>query len=180
VETSPEAVPVIQRRLIDACRQRGKPIIIATQMLESMIAAPRPTRAEASDVANAIFGGADAVMLSGETAVGAYPLEVLRTMARIAETAEASMDLAFHEPVGGRHSVGVTEAVSAAVVELAFDLDVRAILTSTQSGATARAVAKHRPKALGAKTFGTGGRTVLCQRLSNRRGASRQGGGGGR
>jgi pyruvate kinase len=147
VETSPEAVPVIQKRLIAACRAKGKPVIIATQMLESMIAAPRPTRAEASDVANAIFSGADAVMLSGETAIGAYPAEVVRTMAKIATTAESSLDFTFVEPAKGRHSADVTEAVSAAVVELASDLGVAAILTSTQSGATARSVAKYRPAA---------------------------------
>lgn len=147
VETSPEAVPVIQRRLIDVCRRRGKPVIIATQMLESMISAPRPTRAEASDVANAIFDGVDAVMLSGETAIGQYPVEAVRTMARIAETAESSIDFAFVEPPAGRHSKDVTEGVSAAVVELASDLGVRAIITSTQSGSTARSVAKYRPAA---------------------------------
>jgi pyruvate kinase len=147
VETSPEAVPVVQKRLIAACRFSGKPVIIATQMLESMISAPRPTRAEASDVANAIFSGADAVMLSGETAVGKYPVETVRTMARITVTAESSMDFTFVEPSAGRHSIDVTEAMSAAVVELASDLGVRAILTSTQSGATARSVAKYRPAA---------------------------------
>ncbi|HEY3318094.1 MAG TPA: pyruvate kinase [Coriobacteriia bacterium] len=146
VETSPEAVPVIQRRLIETCRERGKPVIIATQMLESMISAPRPTRAEASDVANAIFSGADAVMLSGETAVGQYPAEVVRTMARIAVTAESSMEFSS-PPEAHRHSADVTEAVSAAVVELADDLGVRAIITSTQSGSTALSVAKYRPSA---------------------------------
>jgi pyruvate kinase len=145
VETSPEAVPVIQRRLLDACRQRGKPVIVATQMLESMISAPRPTRAEASDVANAIFGGADAVMLSAETAVGQYPIVAVRTMARIATTAEDSMSFPFSDSEHGRHSHDVTEAVSAAVVAIGSDLGVRAILTSTQSGSTARAVAKYRP-----------------------------------
>ncbi len=147
VETSPEAVPVIQRRLIGACRERGRPVIIATQMLESMISAPRPTRAEASDVANAIFSGADAVMLSGETAVGRYPAVVVRTMSRIAETAESSMEYSLKEAEEARHSADVTQAVSAAVVELANDIGVRAIITSTQSGATARSVAKHRPAA---------------------------------
>lgn len=147
VETSPEDVPVIQRRIIDTCRRLGKPVIIATQMLESMIAAPRPTRAEASDVANAIFSGADAVMLSGETAVGEYPVEAVRTMARIANTAEGSLDSIFGTPAEHRHSADVTEAVSAAVVELAADLGVAAILTSTQSGSTARSVAKYRPAA---------------------------------
>jgi pyruvate kinase len=145
VEMSPEEVPVIQRRLIDACRASGKPVIIATQMLESMIAAPRPTRAEASDVANAIFSGVDAVMLSGETAIGAYPAEATTTMARIALTAEGSLTYPLVERHDGAHSADVTEAVSAAVVDLAADLRLSAILTSTQSGATARSVAKFRP-----------------------------------
>lgn len=145
VETSPEAVPVIQRRIIDACLAAGKPVIIATQMLESMTAAPRPTRAEASDVANAVFDGVDALMLSAETAVGAYPVVALSTMARIALTAEGDADhTGWSTPVnrGGRD---VTGAVSAAVCELAHDLDITAIVTATQSGATARAVASRRP-----------------------------------
>jgi len=143
VETSPEEVPVIQRRIIAAARAAGKPVVIATQMLESMTHAPRPTRAEASDVANAIFGRADAVMLSGETAVGEYPVVVVETMARIASTAEK-------EVVGlGRDGHGKTtdvqEAVSAAVCDLATDLGLAAIVPVTQSGATAFAVARHRP-----------------------------------
>ena len=91
VETSAEEVPVIQRRIVAAARAAGKPVVIATQMLESMTHAPRPTRAEASDVANAIFAGVDAVMLSGETAVGEYPVAVVETMARIATTAEQAL-----------------------------------------------------------------------------------------
>jgi len=113
-------------------------------MLESMILAPRPTRAEASDVANAIFSRVDAVMLSAETAVGAYPAESVETMATIAMTAEASLG-----PSRPRHAgeatTDVTRAVSAAVRELAEELKVVAIVTATQSGSTARAVAGHRP-----------------------------------
>jgi len=145
VETSPEQVPVIQKRIIEVCRGMGKPVIIATQMLESMTSAPRPTRAEASDVANAIFEGVDAVMLSGETAVGQYPVEALATMARIAETAEASMAEAGCVPWLGHKDV--TRAVSGAACELAHDLDLAAIVSATQSGATARAVSRNRPKA---------------------------------
>lgn len=145
VETSAEEVPVIQRRIVDACQSAGKPVIIATQMLESMTAALRPTRAEASDVANAVFDGVDALMLSAETAVGLHPVVALETMGRIAVTAERSADSAAWlqpAPVGDRD---VTAAVSAGVCELARELDVAAIVTATQSGATARAVASHRP-----------------------------------
>lgn len=144
VETSPEQVPVFQRKIIAVCRDRSTPVIVATQMLESMILAPRPTRAEASDVANAIFSRVDAVMLSAETAVGAYPAKSVETMATIAMTAEASLG-----PSRPRHTAEATtdvpRAVSAAVRELAEELEVVAIVTATQSGATARAVAGHRP-----------------------------------
>lgn len=146
VETAPEQVPVAQRRIVAACRAAGKPVIIATQMLESMTTSVRPTRAEASDVANAIFSEVDAVMLSAETAVGEHPALAVATMARIAETAETSLaertDVATAH--GGRDDV--TRAVSAAVAELARELDLAAIVTATQSGATARAVAAHRPR----------------------------------
>lgn len=146
VETSPEAVPVAQREIVWACRQAGRPVIIATQMLESMTTAPRPTRAEASDVANAIFSEVDAVMLSAETAVGDHPALVVETMARIATTAEAATgDRAQVEPVHGDRD-DVTRAVSSAVAEIARDLDLAAIVTATQSGATARAIAAHRPR----------------------------------
>jgi pyruvate kinase len=145
VETSSEEVPVLQRRIIGVCRDAGVPVIVATQMLESMTSAPRPTRAEASDVANAIFDRVDAVMLSAETAVGDYPVESVETMARIARHAEESgvWDSTPHASAGD--SDDVTAAVSSAVCELANDLALEAIVTATQSGATARAVARHRP-----------------------------------
>lgn len=146
VETAPEQVPVAQRRIVAACRAAGKPVIIATQMLESMTTATRPTRAEASDVANAIFAEVDAVMLSGETAVGAHPVLAVATMARIAGTAEGS--LTDRPEIATTHGDrgDVTRAVSAAVAELGRDLDLAAIVPATQSGATARAVAAHRPR----------------------------------
>ncbi|MBI5232297.1 MAG: pyruvate kinase [Coriobacteriales bacterium] len=147
VELAPERVPVIQRSVVKAARRRGRPVIIATQMLESMTMSPRPTRAEASDVANAIFEKVDAVMLSGESAVGYYPVQSVETMARIATTAE-EMPPSLAER--GRHHANHTptdiqQAVSDAVVDLAQDLTLAAIVTPTQSGATALAVARHRP-----------------------------------
>ena len=146
VETSPEAVPVLQRRIIAEARKAGKPVVVATQMLESMTSAPRPTRAEASDVANAIFERVDAVMLSGETAVGEYPLQAVETMARIAEAAEVVVTGSGWDRSDGQ-TQSVQEAVSAAVCDLASDLRLAAIVPVTESGATARAVAKHRPDA---------------------------------
>jgi len=145
VETSPEDVPVIQRRIVEACHRTGTPVIIATQMLESMTSALRPTRAEASDVANAVFDGVDALMLSGETAVGAHPLKTLETMVRIAGTAGQHADANSWPLPDSDTADDVTGAVSSAVCELAAKLGVSAIVTATQSGATARAVAARRP-----------------------------------
>jgi len=146
VETCPEAVPMTQKMIIRKCNEAGKPVITATQMLDSMIRNPRPTRAEASDVANAILDGTDAVMLSGETAVGKYPIETVRTMVRIAEHTEERMDLGQLE--GRPRSTGVikiAEAVSHATCATARELGAVAIMTPTVSGHTARMVAKYRP-----------------------------------
>jgi pyruvate kinase len=146
VESPPEEVPIAQKRIIRACNQARKPVITATQMLDSMIRNPRPTRAEASDVANAILDGSDAIMLSGETAVGRYPIESVRTMARIAQVTERSIpyaDWLVRSLHTGTRSV--TDAMGQVACELASDLDAKAIITSTVSGSTARRVASHRP-----------------------------------
>lgn len=146
VEIPTEEVPLAQKRIISLANQYGKPVITATQMLDSMQRNPRPTRAEASDVANAIFDGTDAIMLSGETAAGRYPIESVRTMAQIAERAE---DALKKDEVAYRHRTELTNSVSDslghAVKTLATDLDAVGIITATTSGHTARAVSKHRP-----------------------------------
>ncbi|RXZ84908.1 pyruvate kinase [Paenibacillaceae bacterium] len=148
VEIPAEEVPVVQKQMIEKCNRVGKPVITATQMLDSMQRNPRPTRAEASDVANAIFDGTDAVMLSGETAAGKYPVESVLTMARIAESAESALDYreVFAKQVKVQQT-SVTEAISQSVAKSALDLDVKAIITSTESGYTARMVSKYKPKA---------------------------------
>jgi len=144
VELPPEQVPVIQKRIIREANARGKPVITATQMLESMVRQPRPTRAEASDVANAIFDGTDAVMLSAETAVGKYPLGSVKMMTRIAEAAES-----VARPERGPHCeerrLSVPAAVADAAERAAADLGASAIVILTLSGSTARLVAQRRP-----------------------------------
>ena len=147
VELSAEQVPVEQKRIVARCRRLGKPVIVATQMLDSMIRNPRPTRAEVSDVANAIFDRADAVMLSGETAVGRYPLQSVQEMDRICRAAEEAINY-------GRDIIASTEwgrgdrydALTHAACELAEDLDLEAIITSTQSGLSCIRVARFRPQ----------------------------------
>ncbi len=148
IETSPEQVPVMQKEIIAKCNLVGKPVITATQMLESMIYSPRPTRAEASDVANAIFDGTDAVMLSGETAMGQYPVETVRTMSRIVQYSEQRMRALGRHPLHAPiQCCSIAEAVSHAATETAADLEAAAIITPTASGYTARRVAQYRPQA---------------------------------
>jgi len=153
VETAPEKVPLAQKEIIRLCNRLGKPVITATQMLQSMTDCPRPTRAEASDVANAILDGTDAVMLSGETSVGHYPVEAVEMMSRIAAELEATGYFPYNqllelpegedlEPVSER----VSRAISRAVVEIADEVEATAIVCSTESGRTARTVARHRPR----------------------------------
>lgn len=148
VEIPAEDVPLIQKELIAKCNQAAKPVITATQMLESMVNNPRPTRAEASDVANAIFDGTDAIMLSGETASGDYPVEAVETMARIAMRTEKSLAYAdIYHSRGALANRVTTDAISHATVQIAHELSAAAIVTSSEKGYTARMVSKYRPSA---------------------------------
>ena len=145
VEISPEEVPLVQKEIIKKCNKAGKPVITATQMLDSMIRNPRPTRAEVTDVANAIFDGTDAIMLSGETAAGKYPLEAVSTMNRIALKTEESEEykrLMTHKFTG---EISVTNVVSHSTCATAEQLKASAIITVTSSGHTARMASKFRP-----------------------------------
>lgn len=145
VEMDLDEVPIVQKRIIKACNRAGKPVITATQMLESMISNPRPTRAEATDVANAVLDGTDAVMLSGETAVGQFPVEAVKIMARITLRAEEAF---FAESDFARRLLTpktVTEVVACATADMAQNIKARAILCATSTGTTARRVAQYRP-----------------------------------
>jgi len=148
VEIPAEEVPLVQKMLIKKCNAMGKPVITATQMLDSMQRNPRPTRAEASDVANAIFDGTDAIMLSGETAAGLYPIEAVQTMHNIALRAEQALD---HKEILSTRSKdtehNLTDAICQSVAHTAINLEVKSIITPTESGHTARMISKYRPKA---------------------------------
>lgn len=148
VEIPAEEVPLVQKSLIKKCNAQGKPVITATQMLDSMQRNPRPTRAEASDVANAIFDGTDAIMLSGETAAGVYPVEAVQTMHNIASRAESALD---HKEILSNRSKdnehNITDAIGQSVAHTALNLDANAIIAPTESGHTARMISKYRPKA---------------------------------
>lgn len=146
VEIPSEEVPLIQKTLIKKCNQAGKPVITATQMLDSMENSPRPTRAEASDVANAILDGSDAIMLSGETAAGMYPVEAVMMMDRIAKHTENSVDYRSVVSTRRREKEGnMTEAIGQAAAYTALNLNVKAVLAPTRSGQTAKMIAKYRP-----------------------------------
>lgn len=158
VEVPLHRVPVLQKQIVDAARRAGKPVIVATQMLESMMLQPRPTRAESSDVANAVIDGADALMLSGETAAGRFPVKVVRTMNQIIREAERYQENKVSVGAGGpppyspdprprNRSLEIPETVAAAAVYAAQQLNVRRIVAFSQGGFTARMVAKYRPSA---------------------------------
>lgn len=147
VEMPTEDVPLLQKEIIYKCNRVGKPVITATQMLDSMIRNPRPTRAEASDVANAIFDGTDAVMLSGETAIGRFPVETVKTMGRIARRTEEALHYKkILEGLEQAMDKTVTDAISYATCHTAQELGAEAIITSTQTGQTARMVSKYKPR----------------------------------
>lgn len=146
VELEFERVPIIQKDIIKKCNRVSKPVITATQMLDSMIRNPRPTRAEATDVANAVIDGTDAIMLSGETASGKYPLEAVKTMVKIAESAEKVLP---YEAIYAQGSAAkMTDAISLATCEIAEALKARAVVTFTSSGRTAKLLSKYRPRSL--------------------------------
>lgn len=149
VEINPEKVPLIQKHIIRQCNLAGKPVITATQMLESMVGSPRPTRAETSDVANAILDGTDAVMLSAETAAGKYPCEAVAMMVKVAEDVERDAQLKeqfFHPLKEVEGSQSLTEAIGQAACRVAENVGAVAILAFTQTGSTAALVAKYRPQ----------------------------------
>lgn len=147
VEIKPEEIPIVQKALIKRCNELGKPVITATQMLDSMMRNPRPTRAEVTDVANAILDGSGAIMLSGETAAGKYPVEAVQMMCKIALNTESSID---YEKIYGQGNIvdmSTTNAISRATCTTASDLGASAIITATSSGHTAKSVSKFKPKA---------------------------------
>lgn len=149
VEIAPEEVPYLQKIIIQKCNEYYKPVITATQMLDSMIRNPRPTRAEVTDVANAVYDGTDAVMLSGETANGKYPLEALRMMVHIVESTEKHLDYdALMKQAGSLQSKGISSAIGYASIAAATNLNAKCIVAPTVSGVTARLMSKFKPKQL--------------------------------
>lgn len=164
VELPPEEIPLTQKMLIKKANEAGKPVITATQMLDSMIRNPRPTRAEVTDIANSILDGTDAIMLSGETAAGKYPIDAVKTMATIAERTEKDLDYGRNvNRLAYKDGVTVANAISHASCTTAYELGAAAIITPTQSGSTARMVSKFRPEApIIAATFDERVRRKLC------------------
>ena len=171
IELPIDEVPLIQKNIIRLCNRAGKPVITATQMLDSMMSNQRPTREEVPDVANAIIDGTDATMLSGETAAGAYPIQSVQMMDKIAKRTEQALDYrAMFDRCEG-HACDVTEAIGEAAVSLATDLRVSAIITCTFGGTTARLVSKYRPQAL---IIGAASNDDTARRLALSWGQSRE------
>lgn len=164
VEVPMEEVPIIQKSLIKKAVAQGKHVITATQMLESMIKNPRPTRAETTDVANAIYDGTTAIMLSGESAAGLYPIEAVKTMARIAERAESDIDYKSRlKKSNDLEDISITTAISHACCSTAMDLNAAAIITVTMSGFTAGLVSKYKPSC---PIIGCTVNPVICRQLN--------------
>jgi len=164
VELPTEDVPIIQKMVVRRCNEEGVPVIVATQMLESMIENPRPTRAEANDVANAVLDGADAVMLSGETSVGKFPIEAVQTMDRIIKKAEIRYQHHFDiARPRGTQEFTTFDAISRAACVIANEIDAKAIVVITHSGFSAINTAKYRPKAL---ILAVTGRDKILRRLN--------------
>ena len=148
IEIPPEQIPMVQKMIIRKTLRASKPVITATQMLDSMTHNPRPTRAEVTDVANAIFDGTSAIMLSGETAAGRYPVETVKMMNRIAVTAESSLNYEkIISAVAREHSLTITNAIAHATCSMAIEMNAQVIVTATASGETPRALSKYKPKA---------------------------------
>lgn len=164
VEIPMEDVPVLQKKMIKKAVSQGKHVITATQMLESMIKNPRPTRAEATDIANAIYDGTTAIMLSGESAAGLYPVEAVKTMARIAERAEQDIDYRGRMQRNHDHThPDITEAISYATCTTAMDLNAAAVITVTMSGFTAEMISKYKP---GCTIIGCSVNPRVCRQLN--------------
>ena len=163
VEMPPEKVPVIQKHVIRRASEWRKPVIIATQMLESMIENPRPTRAEASDVANAVFDGTDAVMLSAETATGLYPREAVAMMAKIAVEAESNMTEFLQRRRRDSRKLSIAETICESIAHAAEDLHMAAVAVFTESGTSARLISKYRPKTA---IYAFGNTPEVCNRMN--------------
>ena len=164
VEIPAEEVPHVQKEIIKKCNAKYKPVITATQMLDSMMKNPRPTRAETTDVANAIYDGTSATMLSGETAAGAYPVEAVKMMARIAERTEKEINYRKRFNDMAKYTdPGITDAICHATCSTAYDLDAKAIITVTKSGFSARMISKYRP---GCDIIGCAMDEKVCRQLN--------------
>lgn len=146
IEMSAEKVPLIQKMIIEKCNKLGKPVIIATQMLESMIKSPVPTRAEVSDIANAILDGADAIMLSEETTLGDYPIETVKMMSKVALETEKNYVERATVRAHSNGAVGITDSITSSVVKIAHDVGAKIIVALTDFGFTARMISRHKPK----------------------------------